>query len=443
MTESDHTPDLEPTYEGLPTYQPGNDCEAPARAFIGGHRIPIIEAHRQQRKQGALAVSRFSEVAFPAVGPNGKDFASVLQVYEKADDVFLRPTEVQFRDYVGDQWVTAHRGVITGYGGHHSSDNAMRFTVMNFANFLGALPASTSFNSDASIHRYLEYVADELESGQPVFDDIHVVAPDERLHEIADTASEAFADHHGPVDRFHIATKGHHPAKRFAANRDTLQTVTEYIQKKSGVFLWFEPSNDGSLTLVASATPPSGNFQTRSTEIKNSDGELDLIHNEALFEIGPFTSLELRGEAAFDVVVGPFDAGVPGSADNYPHATATHVGLRERAGGTVERVATSSTNNLEPLKRECKKELKRQLDGASGGTMESLLAPHVTPYSTIRAKPTCLDHAEVSAAPVDYEVESTATHVGGDDEIPKTELRVSLNIDINDIEITSSGVSPT
>ncbi|WP_206750738.1 hypothetical protein, partial [Halorubrum sp. SP3] len=148
-------------------------------------------------------------------------------------------------------------------------------------------------------------------------------------------------------------------------------------------------------------------------------------------------ALRLKGATKNLATVGPLSVESPFSS-SYPEAVATYPPLVERYGGELTESDTSKTTIAGRFETEAKSQLKQALDEVSGGSMTLSLAPMVRPYDRVSATPAC-SGVSADVNPLQYEVQE-ATHriTPSNNNLPQTEIEVSIAIDPSQIETRST-----
>lgn len=423
------------TSPNAPSYEPAEDCNPPAKCFVGGNRIPIVNdgVMIDIRKQGPTDITRYSEVHFPATWEDGNDYLDTIQVTQE-DGIFTHPVDIELQVGETDEYVVAHRGLLSGYGSGSHTQNDMVLNAISPSNLLGEISASVSFGANASIRNVVEYVADRLSDNNPVFTDIDVIVPD-----LSQTTTNIFGqdvsiETLGELqfvegDGFEMDDSLAISSKTFKANRDYLSDVLNWLAEEIGLRFTFVPDADNGVNLLA-FKHLRRDFNTNSLgeehQLEDAIASLDLIKNQALYEIKPVTTLTLKGKTGVDIGVGPIEVNLWSNSiePKFPVATVEWVPGRKRAGGRILRKGTAEVTELGRLVEVTTQRLKNMLDQGGSGTMTSLLDPRVEPFSRVRARPVCGDIAE-RVVPLDYEVEEATHTVPARDELPKTSMRVS------------------
>ncbi|WP_158294307.1 hypothetical protein, partial [Halorubrum sp. SP9] len=196
--------------------------------------------------------------------------------------------------------------------------------------------------------------------------------------------------------------------------------------------VWFEP--DGKSGVVLRAVNADSQQYDLTPE---SAGTPRVIANNCLYEMRPFNALRLKGATKNLATVGPLSVESPFSS-SYPEAVATYPPLVERYGGELTESDTSKTTIAGRLETEAKSQLKQALDEVSGGSMTLSLAPMVRPYDRVSATPAC-SGVSADVNPLQYEVQE-ATHriTPSNNNLPQTEIEVSIAIDPSQIETRST-----
>ncbi|QDX40850.1 hypothetical protein [Salarchaeum sp. JOR-1] len=406
------------------------------RIIVGDERLPVVDngVTTHVRKQGVMDVNRLTTVQYIATGL-GHNWNQVIGFTPNSEGLLGTPVDVQYRHDNDGTFTTAHRGYVKGIGGT-GEPNKLQLQVGSVADFLSEIPASKKFGGTASAVDVLTYIVDTLEDGQPVFDDVSVATAD-TVHSYAPIY---FDDVSYSIDDFLYILGGGGginfvTGKRFTANRDTLADVLDWFRYHTNLRLWFEPKSDGGLVLVVADNFPQPTF--RQTAL---GGSIDVLQNNALWQMRPFTRLHGVGRTGTDVPMTDFE--VPVSTSQYPVATAKYEPLEDRLGGPVTTSVDIAASNLGEARNTVKTMLKSRLDEAGGGMIATSLEPSLYPFGELRAKPTVHDETYEEPPTLSYEIESLQ-HQSGTDMVPHTKLRVSMFVDTDDIEIVDSQTGMT
>lgn len=188
------------------------------------------------------------------------------------------------------------------------------------------------------------------------------------------------------------------------------------------------------------------NFRNRNTFTT-----VDVLNNNALYDIKPFNTLKLAGESTtFRQRYGGYEgtaaganysqSGSPGAyTEKFPWVKVTYPPLVERAGGYEYSAPLVESDKiyLDQAVEKAKKEFARHLEEESEGSIEIRGEPYILPYDHIRTIPHCNDtFPNADIKPITYEVNSV-THRRAAGERYKTELGVSLTFDESLLEVES------
>jgi len=418
--------------------QRGHDCGSPVSFSVDGFGIPVIDdgvtVHEQ--KDGPMSINRRAEVTFP-IESNEHSWVSEIDAFQEGGgieiaDVGMRPVDINGNPAGSRR--TIIRGYISGVGSRGAA-NSGRVRILGPFKLLSSIPVETKFENDGiSVNDVLSWFTDEFESGQNIFDSVTFST------EVVDDDIRTLPD----FDDGGLFSESAYGFPKLTENRDTLADATQLIIEKLGLSVWFEPDPDNDSGIILRANLKE-NMATENYDL-TGDSDIPLISNDSIYEMQPFNAIELRGEKGVDINVGDsVDVTIPGSTlyDNgsFPIATAVYEPLKERVGERITKVAQSKLNRVGPIENEAESRLKSMLDSVSGGTMDTALAPQVRPFDTVTAKPACATIVETDVPELKFEVQRTAHTLApknDENEIPQTELSVSMNVNPNNITTTST-----
>jgi hypothetical protein len=205
-----------------------------------------------------------------------------------------------------------------------------------------------------------------------------------------------------------------------------------FLVQNADVRVWFQPRGETGLTLAA-VTDASASFDLTP----ESEDPPFVIANNALYEMRPFNGLRLKGTPKGQINFGGASVQLPIDGD-YPEAVATYEPLVERFGGELLATDTIRRTNADILEIAAESQLKERLNEVSGGTMTCTLDPRCTPYDRFAATPAC-SGVSADVPPLQYEAqEVTHSITPNDNDLPKTELSVSMAIDRTKITTRSA-----
>lgn len=430
----------------------GHVCDGPVRVIIhdvdGTKDVAIPVAGNgltlHERKDGPLAVSRRAEVNFPleAFGTSWHEYINSISNgwgMQKAT-VQMKPHKVYDNDTVeaGD-----YQTVLVGYIGAvgSSGTNMGQLTIFGPYNLLTSIPVSLTLQPTLSEpYSTIQPLLDIIQEEQYIFEHIG----------ISILGADTRPDDDSSIDIPFTSKK-----KQFAAGRDTMADALKWLEEQYNLRIWFEPLGLGAVQLTVDLQPePLDIFMLTDymdddisprpvTFDARKEGDIDIIENDALYEMKPFNTLKLKGEEVgrgFDSVEDI--ARLP--TGNFPQATAKYEPLVDAAGGEMVIEETSDQDKQNVLEKNARKRLKERLDNVSGGTMTLPLSPFMSPYDRVLAHPACAARYPDSDFPeVRYEIQRTAHKVepnSGDQGNPinRTEIAVSMSVDPTLIETESS-----
>lgn len=441
----------------------GHDCDAPLGIVVHQRdgpnvRLPVIDDGLQlyERKVGPTSITRRAEVTVPIDGAGSDNWLQYIPAFSEPDrlagpdptapaaprrvdnseldtEPFIQQATVIGKpiDENGNpvgEYAPVFRGYVAAVGSTEGANRA-RFRVYDPMKFLSQIEADTSFNKP-TVRDVLRYVTDTLSAKQSVFQDVGLDVSGEYARPIAtkETLSNA-------IIRIATGLVGAVFLERnytFSPNRDTLADVVELVQENADVQIWFQPSGENGITLVA-AEDPSATFDLTP----DTDSAPRVIGNNALYEMRPFNALRLKGKSGERIAVGGKDVVVP-FGPQYPEAKAVYPPLRDRFGGELVVTETTDNTDEDTIRETATSRLKAKLDEVSGGSITTTLAPQCTPFDVFKATPACSG----VAADIDslrYEAQEVVHSITPDNNnLPQTELSVSMEIDKSLIEVEAT-----
>lgn len=418
--------------EGVSSFVDGHDPveDTDSRVFVNNVRVPVVNADVHIRKEGALDVTRYAEVQFPATF-NGERYVDLFDTTDPDNQSSFDTLYIELKGATGD-YVPTFRGFVTGVGATDKT-SVWQCRARGPADLLTSVSAGKQFTSTTGV-QVVDYIIERLQNKSQFNIQGPIDQNDEVLEELEIyDANNALGNILGLEDKSHDLSN-----KTFQTNRHTLKDVVDWLRSKTALRLWFEPTR-GGITLVPFKRPTARSFKAHYL-----GGDVKVISNNALSELSPINTIEARGSASKSLTpLGFFE--LNSDSGKYVIAKARHKGLYERAGETELQADTfikSDGNTTEEVNNDAKSALKDAIDEATAGDMLTILAGEVTPFDTIEARPTCRTEAE-KTVPLTYEVNRVHHMVSPDDEssgtISKTRLNVGIHTDIQeDIEIVQS-----
>lgn len=252
--------------------------------------------------------------------------------------------------------------------------------------------------------------------------------------------------------------------KTFKSNRDSLQDVYDYIEKKLGAKMHFEPQPDGhTLRLVIDIEPERRTFAQDDVVRKKLEDEayeyalfqtVSVLKNDALYEMKPINTLRLDGEEGAGVLdraaawleeqdEDPTEGLVGKStpSDKYPYAKVQVPALLEAAEGVeLGPREESDATTVSDVVAEAKTRLREMLEEVSEGEIFLRGQPEIMPFDALDAFEVCRDFVVYEQRPVRYEVEEVK-HTATANGIYKTRLLVSVWANEKNIVVAESGTA--
>jgi hypothetical protein len=449
----------------VPEYDPDTNTTPPAKAYVGGNRIPLVNrgAKVEWRKQGPMSVQGVADLYFPNVGPDGKDWLTPLS------GRLFEPCDVELYDPDADEHQLAFRGMVQSLGSGTTTDNEMRLRVVDMGLLLGSIDASRTFNN-VTLGSVLAYIASRLEDAFPtlnvqplvVGDQVNLV--DEDLTEqsqrpfsppVVYPLTAFYEDHFGDDPRqpdYYDAGDGDFSGT-YQANRhslaDVLADASEYTDHLIRFGLPQEPTTNRfqfNLTTIP--------LDERNVIDVTATDAVRALDNNLLADINPVNTLVLKGaqrvvvddeadeksQSLFETFMETATvADVAPRKKKYYEVTAQHEPTVDVAGTAVSATATSDASSLDALETEAKNRLKEMLGSGGIGNALLTLTPGALPYDVVRMPLNC--RSDITFR---YEIESLTHHAGvrqSEDRqavsgVPKTEFTASLAAEYDEIEIT-------
>jgi hypothetical protein len=474
--------------------------------------IPTSSVELWVEKGDAAQIQRTAKVRFPTDW--GQDRATVehnsprklIDQFNPENPKGTMQARIWFQDDNSSQWILEHLGWVGGVGA--ASDPSMsKLWVYDFAELLTGVPIGLTVNAPR-LGQMVEILAEETNKNTPIPVSQAIIVPPQTEEEFAktfegeppfrdvDQSGDTVLD---PEDRsgstyygFTSADEGiiqfddqlteaeetvqstyeatrilpenidqfsYTPYKKsWTANHDTLLEVYKWFEARSNTNLHFEPRAN-TVALVADVTPSRRVFaQPEAYEKKRDDQDADyevhdfvnVINNDALYEIKPHNTLHLRGstnnnQGGFLDSVAEGVSNTVGdiignnSSEKYPVVKAQVPALVEAANGTElsDGVVESDAATLDQAEFEAKRRLSDMLQEATEGSIMMYGQPRLRPYDRIDSFEACQGLVEYEQTPVAYEVESVK-HVKEAGEPYKCVVDVSVWANDKNIEIKKS-----
>jgi len=278
--------------------------------------------------------------------------------------------------------------------------------------------------------------------------------------------------------------------KKFTENENTLLDICTWLKSKTNLQWHFEPTANG-VALVFHATPPSRRFIGDEVASEFRDGAefpdlltdgvfdafddgnyvgfdtIEVLENDALFEIAPTNTATVVGETGRGLLPGPVDVDTlgrvyeplaPDTADadvtagdndvvpprGYPVVTARSDALYQAAGETELEVKTvdSSAETVETAKAEAVETLRDAATQRNEGAIDCLGNPYIHPFDTLDAFEQCYDVVDATPVPVRYEV-NEVTHIQDMGGYYRTHLDVGVSLRDDQISFPTAKVKQT
>jgi hypothetical protein len=189
---------------------------------------------------------------------------------------------------------------------------------------------------------------------------------------------------------------------------------------------------------------PSNKLYRERFADAEAGGSIDVVENDALYDIKPFNKLIYYGKSASSLDALLATPGVllgqpPPNTDEFPVVSVTNTTLLDRAGGYeyAPEVIEGDKFRLENAERAATKEFRELYEGASQGTIVTRGKPQMSPYDFINAVPVCNDiYQNANAPPLEYEI-MDCRHKKTSDERYQTHCSVTLQFKPTDLKVES------
>lgn len=254
--------------------------------------------------------------------------------------------------------------------------------------------------------------------------------------------------------------------KRFMRNRDNLADLMEWFASEVGGKWHFEPTPSGPLLFIDNQggftefdregslsrrffvddelAGASQSWDISEFEDRTEFDSVDVINNNALYDIKPINTLRLFGEGMPRVMRERDASDIAPSTgiftNEFPAVKVTYPPLVRRAGGHeyAPPIVESDKVEIRQAEKEAVKQFREHLSESTEGSIEIRGEPHILPFDYIRTIPTCNDtYQNANATPITLEVNSVH-HVRAAGKPYTTELGVSLVFDETKLEIESN-----
>jgi len=421
------------------------DCRPPARVYVDGEEIPVINkgVQTQSRVDGPLDINKVSDVYFP-VEWNGEDITSDVDIASlDGNKGGYQPVEIKYLHPPTDEYITYHRGFSMGYGAGSKETLERRLRVGDPGMLLASTPFSKTYSIDATIGDILRDIVGEFNSHQDLFDVVDVAhIPQDAFENNVDlednpagykAVTNLLAE--GIADFFTGNIQ-----KQFKRNKHTLSDAINFVTQHLDGELYFKPHGDepNELALVYDQNR-NANIQPKHL---GSEYGPTVIQNNSLYEIQPVNSVEVKGQAGRGVLDNIADY-VTGDSGEYPYATARHKKLYGLAGAEYKPPVQPSdgVTTISQAEDVARERLIKELQGGGMGEIILYQYPLIDPHDLIESKPACGDNVDHDVPPITYSVEEVTHQVGydGDRFLRRTYLRVNTEVTSDDIEIVESG----
>jgi len=425
--------------------------ETDSRVFVNQTRVPVADIDIHVRNEGPASITRYAEgeIASPFQGVDYIDAFDGVDDTESQDS--FDTVRIDVRDYETGQYATQFHGIVTGVGNSTGLSRIWKFRAQGPGLLLDNIEASKRFSGEVGVLRdeVLTYIRNRLSEKLPFSvggGQVGEFEPPESTDlSDSDAISETGAIDAAPINREEnieaireVREDRILDSQWFRPNRHTVTDVVNWFERKTGTRLWITPTGGGG-SLFATANPTGAPPHT--AHYLNGDNTIRVVNNDALSELRPVNTLVVAGKADRSTnSVGQYEQSEPPSG-RYVRAVARHDGLYRRAGETelrAQRDYESDSQQKSTVESEARRLLADEIEGATGGDMQTLLRSPIQPFDIVRAQPTCDEEAGTNTQPVDYEVSRVTYRIRPDD-ISHCQVNVGVKVDPQeDISVESS-----
>jgi hypothetical protein len=441
----------------------------------GWVRIPTTDVEVTESKNGPADVNRTAEVHFPSEW-QGKSVIDEVQSYQESSEYDL--ARVFFNARGG--WHIKHYGYV-GSVGPAPQHGVSRMMVYDPADLMRSIQVTTTFD-DPGVGTVLNFVVNDGEYGmknRTVFDNIgvKVMGPDD--FDTEEGAEGFFEDLiSGLVGGLFGITAGQKiggdpieladavqsiveklevtedvaegiagafgmGSVNYQKNRHNLTDVMDWVLESAGGKWEFKPLPNGTVLLFDVAGPSQKLYRERFADAE-AGGSIDVLENDALYDIKPFNKLIYYGKEASSLQALTNKPGVlfgqpPPDTDQFPVVSVTNTKLLERAGGYeyAPEIIEGDKSRLKNAERAATKKFREMYEGASQGNIVTRGKVQMSPYDFLSAIPVCNDtYQNANAPPLDYEI-MNARHKKKAGERYKTHCSVTLQFNPTDLDVQS------
>jgi hypothetical protein len=436
--------------EAVDDYEPLN--QADGRVLVGEDltRIPILgDCATVHLEKGVSDIQRYAQITTLAEY-DGQPYWQLFQ----GGHTYV---EISLRDWFSEEMIPVFRGTLTAWGAA-TEDTCLpilRLTVKDPSVFLESTPASARF-ANATVLDVLSYVADELESNNPIWDTVKVtgVSEAENKEIIDQVPSNDPLDNLIGLSQIFLDDTTELFSKNFTNNRNNLLDVLEWAKSRTGLWWQLVPAN--SKKLLLSVGEPRGETFVPRNEVPDIDGtvqaggedndrkQIGILDNSVLYQTQPINTIVVRGAAERS------RSDIPPVGDTnwrddpprvYQEVRASYPPLVERANGNylTGRIRKSNAGTESILVEQARSALiDRLTDGDRTSTIRTVLAPGVKPFDRLEeVRPVDKSVTQESVVPLDYTV-TGVSHYTPATEFSVTDVSVVPAVDPDEIEIETS-----
>jgi hypothetical protein len=451
---------------------------ADAKVYVNDTRVPVTDVDIHIRKEGSMSSTRYAEGKI--VSPwQGVDYIDAFDTINGNSQEKYDRIRIDVKNFATDAYVTEFHGLVTGFGNGSGIEREWTFRAQGPGQLLDTIPISKNWSKNVSAQDVLTFISDALHAKLPLFvsvdGNLNTQTPNDALEfseEYEDFGSSDdnsggilnavgnFGDSvvdgaasvaSGAVDIVQDGAKGIASSnvprsakeesqpqaeiiKSFTPNRHTLADLVDWFQRKFNVRVWIVPLRNAS-TVVAIRYP---HLYEHSAHYLG--GNLIIENNDALSELRPINTLIAKGDAKSSIG-SSFSFTANTEPAEYAFAKVRHKNLYKRSDSTEfgTKHVEVDAKDKQTVVNEAVKQLKQEIDSASGGDMQVLPRAPLAPYHLVRAKPTCDQSSASNTKPLIYEVHR-AHHVLRAGKPSYTELDVGVQSNVlTDFEIVKTG----
>lgn len=405
--------------------------------------IPTTNVELYVNKSGVADIQRTAKVEFPTEW-DGQPVIDLIQGFRPEAEGAFSFARISFREgfTTDNPWEVVHFGFVGGTIGKSGEPGVSRMWVYDMADLMGGMPVGVTFENILPSD-VMGRVADRVNDTLPAYVTVDTEILEAFLAPFVTTGPDGQEIPRPVAEQL--------PSKTFQNNRDTLLDIMTWVSSQTSANWYFAPHEDG-VTLTLDADPQLTLFQQE--ELAETEEErrhrldlepweetpeatienVDIIDNEALFDIQPVNTVIVRGETDASSVQGE---GVFEKVEDYigdklvpsrefPVVKVRAQNIYDRQGiELAPPIVESDDITISGAIQTAYAVLNEELSQPAEGEIIMYGEPTIAPDALIDALPTCNGKIEsTEVPPIRYQVEEVK-HIKKAGQPYKTEIRVS------------------